>query len=81
MSGDEFMNTWITIEQMADITGYDPKTIRNRMSMGTWPVMPHKYRGRCVWHLKDLKRVLKALGPKAPSKSRRRDEDYWSVAI
>lgn len=52
----------VPLKKSAVLLGLEPQTIRNRMSLGRWPIQPVR-QGRRVYFLQaDLEKYLKGLG-------------------
>jgi excisionase family DNA binding protein len=54
------------IEELGEYLGISPQTIRNRLSLGTFPIPAKKVCGRVKFDKKDVERYLERLRPHFP---------------
>ncbi len=52
----------LTVPETADFLGLAPKTIRNQLSTGTFPVQATRLGGRVLFRRSDLERYVAGLG-------------------
>jgi predicted DNA-binding transcriptional regulator AlpA len=56
------------IEELGEVIGIRPQTIRNRLSLGTFPIPAKKVCGRVKFDRKEIERYLERLKPHRVSK-------------
>lgn len=55
------------IEELGEYLGIRPQTIRNQLSLGTFPIPAKKVCGRVKFDLRDVEKFLERLRPHYPS--------------
>lgn len=51
----------LTIDELAQVLGASPKTIRNQLSAGTFPIKPRRIGGRVFFRRRDVEEYVNSL--------------------